>query len=61
LPGYIAAIFFADKIGRKNLQIIGFAVISVLFFIMGFFQESLVKFPSLFISIYGLTFFFGNW
>eukprot|EP01091_Cochliopodium_minus_P015374 TRINITY_DN5456_c0_g1_i1.p1 TRINITY_DN5456_c0_g1~~TRINITY_DN5456_c0_g1_i1.p1 ORF type:complete len:391 (+),score=96.55 TRINITY_DN5456_c0_g1_i1:257-1429(+) len=60
LPGYFAAIYFSEKIGRKNLQMVGFAAMCVLFFLMGFLQERLTAYPSIFISIYGLTFFFGN-
>ena len=60
LPGYIASIFLAERVGRKRLQLIGFVALAILFFVMGIIQTQLVKIPALFIFIYGLTFFFSN-
>lgn len=35
-PGYWLSVFFIDTLGRKSIQIIGFAVLTVLFCIIGF-------------------------
>jgi hypothetical protein len=61
LPGYICAVLCIDKVGRRNLQLIGFTCVAIVFVFMGSFLEKLetdVKW--LFITLYGLTFFFAN-
>jgi PHS family inorganic phosphate transporter-like MFS transporter len=60
LPGYYAAVLLIDRIGRKPLQIIGFFMMAVLYFILGFFYQTLHQKVVWFVIIYGLTFFFSN-
>jgi len=60
LPGYWAAIASLDRLGRKNMQIVGFAMMTVLFLICGLAYQELKKVVWLFVLIYGLTFFFSN-
>jgi len=61
LPGYIAGVIFINKLGRKNMQILGYANMVVWFGIAGFAYEWLrADAPWLFVAIYGLTFFFSN-
>lgn len=41
LPGYWTAIFTIDTVGRRNLQIFGFLVLTIIFSIIGFAYERL--------------------
>lgn len=43
LPGYWAAIFTIDTLGRKPLQVIGFLLLTILFCILGFAYKSLTR------------------
>ncbi|EGC28439.1 hypothetical protein DICPUDRAFT_59395 [Dictyostelium purpureum] len=60
LPGYYVGVCLIDRIGRKNLQMLGFALLGVTYMVMGFSYDHIVKIKALFIILYGLTFFFGN-
>jgi len=60
LPGYYLAIPVVDRIGRKPMQLFGFAAMTITFLIMGITFHQLTKIPTLFIIVYGLTFFFSN-
>lgn len=60
LPGYWLTIAFLDRVGRRNLQWIGFASISILYFVLGAFFDSLTNIKPLFLILYGLTFLFSN-
>ncbi|KAJ7098945.1 phosphate permease [Mycena epipterygia] len=44
IPGYWACFFFIDRWGRRPIQLMGFSVLAVIFAIMGFALNSLVKF-----------------
>jgi len=63
LPGYWFAVLLSEKMGRKRMQFVGFAMIAIIFVLMGAF---FTKFKSgaapgwIFIVLYGLTFFFSN-
>ncbi len=57
LPGYIFAILFMDKMGRKTIQLMGFAVMGVSFFLIGIFPEITKNF-SIFLTLYGVSYFF---
>jgi len=59
-PGYLFSIAFTDRIGLRNLQLIGFFLTTTFFLILAFGQASLVKIPALYLAIYGITFFFQN-
>jgi len=60
LPGYIVSAFTISFIGRKNLQLMGFTAISIIYILMGVFFNELASIPWLFIVVYGSTFFFSN-
>jgi len=60
LPGYWAAIAALDRIGRRNLQLLGFAAMAILFLGVGIFYDTLKQVGWLFVCVYALTFFFSN-
>jgi MFS transporter, PHS family, inorganic phosphate transporter len=41
IPGFFAAAFIIDRIGRKSVQIRGYVILVVLFYIIGFTWDSL--------------------
>ncbi len=59
IPGYWIAVATIDRLGRKTLQTIGFAVMAVAFGVLGLYP-SLISLGMPFVLIYGLTFLFGN-
>jgi len=61
LPGYLAAVLTINRMGRKNMQLMGFVMMSVLFLLISFTYPSLKENPALFLTLYGLTFFCSNW
>ncbi|KAI6688512.1 hypothetical protein NL676_025340 [Syzygium grande] len=62
IPGYIAAIFVIDRIGRLSLQAIGFVFMAIVYFSIGVPYDIYWKSHTdkLFMFLYGLTFFFAN-
>jgi PHS family inorganic phosphate transporter-like MFS transporter len=61
LPGYFVALVTIDRIGRRNIQLLGFAATAVVFVALGVFLDPLEKsYSALFVFLYGLTFFFAN-
>lgn len=64
IPGYLLSVFFLDRVGRKNVQMMGFSMMAILFFICGFAFDWLLGEHStmmgryLFMIIYALTFLF---
>lgn len=46
--------------GRRNLQLLGFALLIVLYSIIAAFYPGLKKAPGAFLFLYGLTFFVSN-
>ena len=61
LPGYICAVLCIDSVGRRNLQLIGFTMVAIVFVFMAAFLEPLEgNIKWLFVGLYGLTFFFAN-
>eukprot|EP00475_Leptophrys_vorax_P016765 TRINITY_DN2326_c0_g2_i1.p1 TRINITY_DN2326_c0_g2~~TRINITY_DN2326_c0_g2_i1.p1 ORF type:complete len:493 (+),score=111.58 TRINITY_DN2326_c0_g2_i1:1626-3104(+) len=60
LPGYYSAVFLIDRVGRRFLQQFGFLMMAVMYFIMGFFFNQVVKYQLLFVILYGLSFYFSN-
>ena len=59
VPGYILAAKYVDRIGRKNLQILGFLVMGICYTLIAIIpgiDQRIV----LFILIFGLSFFFVN-
>ena len=60
-PGYWATVFFIDSIGRRKIQILGFFVSAVLFFILGLnFERLKNEYSPFFIMIFSLNNFFFN-
>lgn len=57
LPGYIFSILLIDKIGRKLIQMVGFAVMGISFLILGIVPGIEHNFM-LFLTFYGLSYFF---
>jgi len=60
LPGYYVATCFMEKMGRKNIQVMGFSVMAVLYLSLGLFLDPLKKSATLLLIVYGLTYFFSN-
>jgi MFS transporter, PHS family, inorganic phosphate transporter len=52
LPGYLAAIFAIDTVGRKPMQIIGFLVLTILFGVLGFTMHQLTTTATMAICIF---------
>ena len=60
LPGYYVSAYFMDKLGRRNIQLMGFCVMAILFVILGVWVKELGDTPTLMLILYSLTFFFSN-
>jgi PHS family inorganic phosphate transporter-like MFS transporter len=60
LPGYFVGVAFINKIGRKNVQLQGYACMTIWFGLMAIFWEQLVDMSWLFLILYGLSFFSAN-
>eukprot|EP01038_Epipyxis_sp_PR26KG_P005966 gene5966-8220_t len=67
IPGYWLSVLYIDKVGRKNIQMLGFLVMATLFFILTFAYDWLLNDSNpnshkkyLFLAIYALTFLFSN-
>ena len=60
VPGYWAAVYLIDRVGRRPLQVVGFAVMAAAFLSLSVVYTPLVAVIPAFLAIYGLTFFFGN-
>jgi len=63
IPGYYASFLLIDKWGRKPIQLMGFALLTIIFSILGFGYEKLTATPSAtkaFIFFYCLANFFQN-
>ncbi len=59
VPGYFIAAATIDKIGHKFLQMLGFFMMGLMFFIIGIFPSIVNNFP-LFVTLYGLSYFFAE-
>lgn len=59
VPGYVAAAFFVDKIGRKFLQLLGFGMMAAMYALLASFHH-LVTHINIFLIIFGISFFFTN-
>jgi PHS family inorganic phosphate transporter-like MFS transporter len=57
VPGYIAAILLLDKTGRRSIQILGFAVMSLMFLLIGIIPGATTT-ATTFILLYGVSYFF---
>jgi len=57
VPGYFLSAALIDKIGHKFLQMLGFFMMGLAFLIIGMFPSIIHNFP-LFVTLYGLSYFF---
>jgi PHS family inorganic phosphate transporter-like MFS transporter len=58
IPGYWFTVLLVDVIGRKNLQLLGFAMLTVFFLIIGFAFDQLSR--GAFLALYVMSQFFFN-
>lgn len=59
VPGYFLAAAYIDRIGRKKLQLLGFAMMALCYVLIGSFT-AIPKSMIAFLLIYGLSYFFTN-
>jgi MFS transporter, PHS family, inorganic phosphate transporter len=57
VPGYIVAIWLLDRVGRRTIQLIGFAVMALMFLLIGLIP-AVVKNLAPFLILYGISYFF---
>ena len=57
VPGYLMAVWRMDRIGHRRLQLIGFAVLAVTFFVLGA-VHALTATVAPFLVVFGLSYFF---
>jgi MFS transporter, PHS family, inorganic phosphate transporter len=57
VPGYIVAILLLDKTGRRSIQVLGFAMMGLMFLLIGLIP-SVTKTALLFALLYGISYFF---
>jgi MFS transporter, PHS family, inorganic phosphate transporter len=57
VPGYIVAILLLDKTGRKSIQMLGFAMMGVMFLLLGVIPKATTV-AAPFIILYGISYFF---
>jgi MFS family permease len=57
VPGYVCAFMFCDKLGRKFVQMLGFAMMGLLFLLMGV-VPGLSSAVAPFLILFGLSYFF---
>ena len=57
VPGYIVAILLLDKVGRKSIQLLGFAVMALMFLLIGVIPGVSTTLAP-FLILYGISYFF---
>ena len=57
VPGYIVAILLLDRVGRKSIQILGFAVMALMFLLIGIIPGVSTTLAP-FLILYGISYFF---
>jgi MFS transporter, PHS family, inorganic phosphate transporter len=57
VPGYIVAILLLDKTGRKSIQMLGFAMMALMFLLIGIIPGATTT-AATFIILYGISYFF---
>jgi PHS family inorganic phosphate transporter-like MFS transporter len=63
IPGYWIAFLFIDSWGRKPIQLMGFTMLTILFAILGFGYDALIRTPAtnkVFVFLYCMTNLFQN-
>jgi MFS transporter, PHS family, inorganic phosphate transporter len=62
LPGYYLGVFLIDRMGRRSMQLFGFAAVAVTFLVMASLIDVMAEYAvALLVILYGLTFLFANW
>ncbi len=59
VPGYVCAFMFSDKLGRKFIQMMGFALMTLMFLVLGL-VPALAHNAAAFITVFGLSYFFSE-
>jgi MFS transporter, PHS family, inorganic phosphate transporter len=57
IPGYVVAILLLDKSGRKSIQMLGFAMMALMFLLLGIIPGATTN-AAPFIILYGISYFF---
>jgi MFS family permease len=57
IPGYIVAILLLDKVGRKSIQLLGFAMMALMFLLIGLIPAVTTTLAP-FVILYGISYFF---
>ncbi|GER88701.1 MFS transporter [Dictyobacter vulcani] len=57
VPGYVLAAFMIDRLGRKWIQCVGFAVMAVAYLLLAFVPQ-LTSITAPFLLVYGISYFF---
>jgi MFS transporter, PHS family, inorganic phosphate transporter len=57
IPGYIVAILLLDRIGRRTIQILGFAIMALMFLLIGLIPAVTTTLAP-FLILYGISYFF---
>jgi PHS family inorganic phosphate transporter-like MFS transporter len=57
VPGYVVAILLLDKAGRRSIQILGFAMMALMFLLIGIIP-SVTTVAFQFVLLYGISYFF---
>lgn len=60
IPGYWVTVALVDTVGRKPIQLMGFAMLTILFVIIGFAYQKLLKHNGALLALYVLAQFFFN-
>ncbi|XP_048501469.1 probable inorganic phosphate transporter 1-10 [Beta vulgaris subsp. vulgaris] len=61
IPGYWATVLLIDRVGRRNIQMMGFTVMAAFLFAVGVLHNAHPGDKNMgFMFLYGLTFFFSN-
>jgi PHS family inorganic phosphate transporter-like MFS transporter len=60
VPGYWVAVALIDRVGRRPLQMIGFAVMAAAFLLLSLAFSPLIAVLPAFLLLYGITFFAAN-
>src|ERR1700691_2571011 len=57
VPGYIVAILLLDRVGRKTIQMLGFAIMALMFLLIGVIPAVATTLAP-FLILYGISYFF---
>ncbi|KAL8927064.1 MAG: hypothetical protein Q9208_002610 [Pyrenodesmia sp. 3 TL-2023] len=60
IPGYWVTVFTIDTLGRKAIQFMGFTMLTILFVVIGFAYDKLLKHNNALLALYVLAQFFFN-